>query len=169
MATTANPRRVRVPYAHRPEALAGLTAKDLIGTVNPFGPAGANITQEATLWEAVIRLLTHHTRHLVVVDDQRHYRGLLSDRHLVATSPVDEKALQRRYVKEVTGLDRPMLMPGTRITTIAQLLTTHDVDALPVIGEHGTVVGVVTRAALVQALADHGPVGPSTNGFPVAR
>src|SRR5438874_2316934 len=115
MSTTANPRRIRVPYAHRPEALAELTAKDLIGVVSPFGPAAASITQEATLWEALIRLLTHHTRHLVVLDEQRHYRGLLSDRHLAA-SPIDEKALRRRHVKEFTGLDRPILMPGTGIT-----------------------------------------------------
>ena len=86
-----------------------------------------------------------------------------------AASPIDEKALRRRHVKEFTGLDRPILMPGTGITTIAQRLTTQDVDALPVIGEHGTVVGVVTRAALVQAVADHGPVGPSMNGFPLAE
>ncbi|GAA1899226.1 CBS domain-containing protein [Streptantibioticus ferralitis] len=153
MTMTANARRVRVGHQQPVRPLAELTAADLVG------PVGAAIGEDATLWEALRRFLTQHTRHLAVVDGRRRYRGLLSDRHLAARAPFDERSLRSLRVRDIGCLDRPALAPGTSLTAVARLLTDYEADALPVVDAHGEVLGVVTRDIVVRALADRGPDG----------
>ena len=149
---TANPFRVGARYEHRPQALADLTAMDLIG------PGSVLIREDATLWDALERFLTHHTRHLVVIDHHRRYRRLLSHRHLLGQVPLDARALQHSHVRDPRHLDRPALPPGAGLTAVAQSLHEYEVDAAPVIEPGGRLLGAATRAGVVRAVAEHGPV-----------
>ncbi|MDF3292640.1 CBS domain-containing protein [Streptomyces silvisoli] len=144
----------RTNNSHQPQTLAQLTAVDLVG------PVSATIRDDATLWEALERFLLHHTRHLAVVDSYGRHRGVLSDGNLLLDESLDVPSLRHRRVSDVNWLDRPTVGPDTGITRIAELLTLYECDALPVIDHHGQMLGVVTRADVVRALADHGPLAP---------
>lgn len=141
----------RVPDARRPEVLAELTVADVMRQ------SKGRVSDEATLWDALERFLTYHTRHLVVVDRERRFQGVLTDRHLLTFGLLDEARLRRVRVSDVPCLTWPVLEPGTSLTGAAQRLTECEADAAPVLDEHERVLGVITRADVVAALADHGP------------
>jgi CBS domain-containing protein len=134
------------------------------GTFVP--PGGARISDDATLWGALERFLLHHTRNLVVVDHEGRYQGTLTDRHLLFPGPLGERALQRLRVADLPCLTWPVLAPATSLTAIAQLLTECRSDAAPVLDD-GHVLGVVTRAEVLAALADHGPLARPAAGTAV--
>lgn len=143
----------RVPRGRRPEVLAALTAADLMR------PAGARIGSDASLWDALNRFLRQHTRQLVVVDHAGAYQGVLTDRHLISPGPLDEASLQRRRIADLPCVTWPRLEPDSSLTAVAQLLTECDADAAPVLDEDGRLLGIVTRADVVRAVADHGAPG----------
>jgi CBS domain-containing protein len=87
-------------------------------------------------------------RHLVVVDEKQHLVGILSNRDLLA-------ALGKARGKPVRVADAMTANPRSIGATdparkAAALMLEHKIGSLPVVGEDGQLVGIVTETDFLQ-------------------
>ncbi|RIK45152.1 MAG: hypothetical protein DCC55_00425 [Chloroflexi bacterium] len=155
-------------FAQGPEPPhTGATVADLMYTDVPtVGP-------QAQL-EAIVRALeVSRRRRVVVVDEGRRVLGIITDGDLLRRSQQTPPAgLITRLRNLVTGRqDRPPLLPDAGVTA-AHLMTTpvitihtdtplgealrlmlaHQIKRLPVVDEHGRLVGMLGRTSLLRGL-----------------
>ena len=104
-----------------------------------------------TLWDAWQLLFVSGLRHLVVIDDAGACLGVLSDRNILSEVPMTAEHLQNRQVTEVLARV-PMLAtkPDSSPKEAAELMTSHAVEALPVLDGINRLVGIVTESDLVR-------------------
>lgn len=107
-----------------------------------------------TLWDAWQLLFVSGLRHLVVLDTDGHCRGTLNDRSILADVPVTPDHLKTRVVGDVAQRG-PVISarPTDHPRSIATVMTTNAIEAVPVLEDDGRVVGIVTEADLVHWLA----------------
>jgi CBS domain-containing protein len=108
-----------------------------------------------SLWRAMDRFLATGLRHLVVLDDSDVVIGILDDRMVVSEWARDALGLHRRTVGEIMRANPTRSVAVTRSTPLheaARLMLERRIDALPVIGNDGHVVGVLTSSDLMRTL-----------------
>jgi CBS domain-containing protein len=110
------------------------------------------IQTSESLWSAVERFLATGVRHLVVLSGHRCV-GVISDRHVIGAWPFDPLGMRRRRVGEVLREEFPAVVPACPLALAAELMVEHHVDALPVVDDEATVVGVLTSSDVVRAVA----------------
>ena len=117
------------------------------------------IPPEAELWEARATMVAHHVHHLLV-EDRGRVVAIVSDRDIAhrlghATdhdaSRREEEAFHRR-VLQVAAFRMFTIAVDAPIETAAAMLIEHEVSALPVVGDSGDVVGIVTSGDLLRGL-----------------
>jgi len=128
----------------------------------------------ATVKEVACILLQHHISALPVVDDAGKVIGMVSEGDLMRRADLgterqrswwlaalfaEEAALAAEYVKahsrkvaDVMSKRVVAASPDTPLNEIAGLLERHSIKRVPII-ENGALVGIVSRANLIQALA----------------
>jgi CBS domain-containing protein len=112
-----------------------------------------------SLWRAMDRFLATGLRHLVVLDETDVVIGILDDRAVVSAWARDALGLHRRSVGELiraTPTRAVAVTRGTQLREAARLMLERGVDALPVVGDDGRVVGVLTGSDLVRTLVSAG-------------
>jgi CBS domain-containing protein len=123
-----------------------------------------------SLWRAMDRFLATGLRHLVVLDDSDVVIGILDDRAVVSEWARDALGLHRRTVGEVMRANPTRAVavtPGTAVREAARLMLERRVDALPVVGTDGHVIGVLTGSDLVRTLLtapEHGDTVSRASG-----
>ena len=130
------------------------------------------VNVDATVQEAASTLATNHISAVPVVDRQGKLAGIVSEGDLIRRSEIGtERSLSwwhalstnRRLAKEsvrshsrrVTDVMTTNIIsvkPDSTLGEIASLLETNRIKRVPVV-QDGTVVGIVSRANLVEALA----------------
>jgi CBS domain-containing protein len=113
-----------------------------------------------TLWDAWQLMFVSGLHHLAVVREGRCV-GVISDRTLLADLPLTAEHLGRRRVHEVvprTGL--PALSPDDEAARAARLMAQYGVEAVPVVDDIGRLLGLVTLADVVAAVAQAVPAVP---------
>lgn len=108
-----------------------------------------------SLWRAMDRFLATGLRHLVVLDDSDVVIGILEDRSVVAEWARDALGLHRATVGQLVRSIPQRAVAVSRDTLVqdaARLMIERDVNALPVVGADGHVIGVVTGTDLVRVL-----------------
>jgi CBS domain-containing protein len=111
-------------------------------------------------------LAEHHVSALPVLDEDDRVIGVVSERDLLGKlrGPTRRRARwwQRRRTRDdlrrATGDTVGAVMttgavtiePRARLAEAARLMTEHDVKRLPVVDEHGELVGIVSRADLLK-------------------
>lgn len=78
-------------------------------------------------------------RHLPVVDDHGKLVGVLSDRDLIAASK------RHRKVADLMTRDVITIRPEAPAYEAATLMLDHRIGSVPVVDDHGTLVGLVTQ------------------------
>lgn len=114
-----------------------------------------------SLWRAMDRFLATGLRHLVVLDESDVVVGVLDDRAVVSEWARDALGLHRRTVGALMRAATTRTIAVTRGTPVqeaARLMLERRVDALPVVGSDGRVVGVLTGSDLVRTVVS-GPGG----------
>jgi CBS-domain-containing membrane protein len=129
----------------------------------------------ASVQEVADVLLTNHISALPVVDDHGELIGIISEGDLIRRAELgterrrswwleifageSKEALAIEYVKshgskvgDVMTRDVITATPGTSLRDVAALLEKNRIKRVPII-ERGKIVGIVSRANLVQALA----------------
>lgn len=116
----------------------------------------------------------HHISAVPVIDDDRHVLGVISETDLLGKE--SQQALpagnhpwlgprRRRLRAKATARRAHELMtapaltigPDETVPTAARMLQRHDITRLPVVDEHGTLVGIVSRHDLLRLFvrSDH--------------
>lgn len=110
-----------------------MTVADLMST--------ALLTVKATesLTEAHCDMELGLVRHLPVVDDRGKLVGMLSDRDLRSGSK------RHHNVADLMTRDVITIRPEAPAYEAAQLMLDHRIGSVPVVDEHGSMVGVVTQ------------------------
>lgn len=135
----------------------------------------------ATVFEAAQLLLGMRISALPVVDGDGKLVGLLSEADLIHRAEIgSEKQMSRwsrlfadggqmardflkahgRTVADVMSRKVVTATEDTDLSTVAGLMDEHRIKRLPVVRD-GRVVGIVSRANLLQALVSQAPAGPS--------
>ena len=129
-------------------ALTTLTARDLMGRVGPEVHIGAS------LQEVVDRFLTGPSRHLIVVDDDRHCLGILGPRHVAQAHSGNPRSDAEIPVKDLGYAPWIAVRPDDDLRTCARTLTEQHLDAVPVVDDDARAIGVVTAVDITRAVAD---------------
>ena len=116
------------------------------------------IRTDADYKAAVDLMRQHAVHHVPVLDQDGSLAGILAERDLLLAAT---RFLQSGVeVGEVMHRDVVTVTPDTRLEHAAALMSMHKIGGLPVVGEAGAVVGVITETdmlvAFIEALA-HDP------------
>ncbi|CAN5883489.1 CBS domain-containing protein [soil metagenome] len=110
-----------------------MTVADLMST------ALLTVTATESLTEAHSEMELGLIRHLPVVDGRGKLVGMLSDRDLRAASKRAHK------VSDLMTRDVITIRPEAPAYEAAQLMLDHRIGSVPVVDDHGALVGVVTQ------------------------
>jgi CBS domain-containing protein len=112
-----------------------------------------SIAQDASIDEAWTLFEQQHLHHLPVVN-KKQLVGILSDRDLLrfAVSNSRDKKLGNYPVARIMQPRVFSAQADTEIRAIAEVMTRHRFNAMPIINEKSEVVGVVTRADILRSL-----------------
>jgi CBS domain-containing protein len=92
-------------------------------------------------------------RHLVVVDSDGRFAGLLTDRAVAAEWARNPLAFERCAVSTVVAADGACVPPHTELSQAAGAMRATGVDAVAVVGPGNEPVGIVTATDLIAAVA----------------
>ncbi len=112
------------------------------------------VPPELTLDVAHRVMESHRIRHLVVVQHGK-VVGILSDRDVLLSATVDTHGgitVPRSPLGAAMTTEPVTCEPDTTIATLARLMTERKIDAVPVIGSAGRLVGLVTSTDLLLLL-----------------
>lgn len=126
-----------------------LTARELMST--PVQTVDA----DASMAEAWALMLEGGHRHLAVCSQGR-CCGVLDDRTLFAHWPSGPFDLEALRVRALLRPRTSCVLPSSSAATVASIMVTEDVDAVPVTDDAGHLVGIVTGRDLAAAVAEHG-------------
>jgi acetoin utilization protein AcuB len=114
-----------------------------------------------TIWHAVDRFVATGLHHLVVLDPEDEFVGVLDDRGVLAEWPLDAAGMHHRTIGELLrspdtlGAARvPRTHPTESLRRAGLLMLDLSVDALAVVDDFGRVVGIVTSTDLIRSLVD---------------
>lgn len=111
------------------------------------------------LFSAVELMAEKGVRHVLVIEEG-HLRGILSNRDIVRATMLNSERtldLHGTTIKQVmTKGPLETIPPLAAITEAAAKLVDHKISALPVIGDAGQVVGILTTDDTLRAVALEG-------------
>jgi acetoin utilization protein AcuB len=114
-----------------------------------------SVGPDASIWSAWSVMMNTGLRHLIVVVDGR-VVGVVDDRNVLAEWPMGPLAVRRRHVRELMRSSIACVLPDTDVRTVAALMIRDGIDAVPVVAENGTALGIVTGSDLAVAVVEHG-------------
>lgn len=118
----------------------------------------------APVSEALALMREHNVRRLPVVIDTGELRGIITQGDIrgadllrvAGMDPFDiADALRRVKVYEVMSEDPITVSPETSLREAALLMIENKIGGLPVVDEHGAVVGIITESDLFEALVQN--------------
>ena len=108
------------------------------------------------LGKVVETLLHHHVTGLPVVDDKRHVIGFISEQDCIHSLLVTNYHCEGDPTVDDVMFKTPLtISPDVSVVDIAQILGRDKPKVYPVVDE-GRLVGIVTRTAILTALARNG-------------
>jgi len=127
----------------------------------------ATVLANASMAEIVSLLVSNVQRRVIVVNEQRHVVGLITDGDLIKRAMPTERSgiiqalsrhgpvkkdLGHRTANQVMTTPVITVTPETLLPEALQLLLKHRVKRLPVVNETGQLLGLVGRGGILQAL-----------------
>ena len=112
--------------------------------------APVTINSYQRLWEGLLRLQRRRVDTLVVVDDNGTYQGVVTLWDLETHRKEDDTI----KISELMREDYPTLTESTDLNTAISVLRSQNLSSLPVLSEKNKLVGVLTRAGLIEMIAD---------------
>ena len=104
-------------------------------------------------YKTALKLMQEHTLHHVpVLNAAGQLAGIVAERDLLIAAM---RYLQSTVeVSEIMHRDVVTVTPDTPVTTAAMLMLNHKIGGLPVMGEHGRVIGVITESDIFRAFVE---------------
>ncbi|WP_228992439.1 CBS domain-containing protein [Streptomyces sp. DH8] len=120
------------------------TAAD--GTVaDAMGTAGPQVCDDMTVEVVLSVMASARTEHLLVCDDSGLCTGLVTQDQLTAARD-DPAYTDRTRLRDVLGDRGPFTSPVATMAEAGRMMRYSHVDALPVVDEHGSALGVLALA-----------------------
>jgi CBS domain-containing protein len=162
------------PAARRPTAKAAARApvygvRTAAQVMNRCPPV---VDQNTSVWGAWGRLHGPDNRHLVVVDRRLHPLGVLEARDLALRWPPGPFDAHRLPIRQLLDSSvRPQARREDAVATVARVMLTARVDAVPIVDDDGRLVGLITARDCVELVAFHAVVtpGPAQDGRQATR
>ncbi len=128
-------------YQHQSKSFE--TAKKRIYAKDIMSSPVHSIQKTAPIDEAIKELKKFGFRHLVVVEGNATFVGLLSDRELLMAQASDscEKIMVPKII---------VAMQTARIPDIAHIMLQEKINALPIIDDHYQLVGIITQTDILK-------------------
>ena len=117
------------------------------------GQSVHSIGPSATLQEVVDRLVQHNCGSLLVVDEQKQLRGIITERDILRAAAVVKRPLDSCQVQDHMSVDLLVGSPTDSLGDAMGWMTDNRVRHLPVIAEE-KLVGIVSIGDLVKAHHD---------------
>jgi CBS domain-containing protein len=117
-----------------------------------FVPADATVREAATT-------MAEHDIGAVLVGSAERPEGILTDRDIILRVVVEGRDLTDLRVRDAMSSTLFTCRADDPVEVAAKRMEEHQVRRLPVVGEDGTVVGIVVRSDLVRAIADETEAG----------
>ncbi len=114
------------------------------------------ITSDDNLQDAYEIMTEWEIRHLPVMEGEE-LVGILSDRDVLLRSKLDvdgDLAVPNQSVSEAMTRLPIVCSPQESIAEIGQAMLDHKIDSVPIVGNDGELVGLVTSSDLIQLLID---------------
>ncbi|MFJ4842254.1 CBS domain-containing protein [Streptomyces sp. NPDC088746] len=118
---------------------AGSTVADAMDT------AGPQVCDDMTVEVALSVMASARTGHLLVCDDSGLCGGLVTQARLAAVRESSAYS-DRVQLRDILGDRGPFTSPVTTMAQAGHMMRYSDVDALPVVDEHGNALGVLALA-----------------------
>src|SRR6266545_4095707 len=140
-------------------------------------PSVPTVAPETPLDEVVGKLVRAPLRRVLVVDAQRHVGGIITDAYLIERVMGGARAgllqvlrshmpflssddtvrsalaeLHAQRAQDVMRRDPVVIAASATIVAAIQVMLEHHIKRLPVVDQHGRLVGIVDRQALLRAL-----------------
>ena len=118
----------------------------------------ASLTPETTLDEAWGMICEHRFRHIPIVSSEGKLVGIISDRDLLlraALISASDTVFQEQAGNTIADIMKTQILtatPSTEIHQIARVMFEKKVGAMPILNEHGNLVGMITRSDILRAL-----------------
>lgn len=121
---------------------------------------------EATLSDAWELIRTKRFRHIPVVSSKNKLVGIISDRDLLLEAGIagDTVPPQGHAVPvhtTIQGLIRRKVLtasPDTSIREIARILLEERIGSMPIVGNKGVLVGIITRSDILRTIINNAPL-----------
>ena len=101
------------------------------------------------LWEAVRRMQRWRVDTLMVIDEDQKFRGVMT----LWDMGIHLKKDETLRVEELIDPEYPVLKESADLSEAVAILFNHNRSTLPIVDEEGSLVGVLTRAGLVEMIA----------------
>lgn len=112
----------------------------------------------AHAWQTLLR---SHIRQAPVLDDDERLVGLVGERNLLTALNVDAGQVRDVLTRQVRDVMRtPVVAAGplTDIRRIARVMLERDVDGVPVVTDHGVLLGFISRSDILRAVVSDPPL-----------
>jgi len=120
-----------------------------------FVPADATVREAATT-------MAEHDVGAVLVGSAERPEGILTDRDIILRVVVEGRDLTDLRVRDAMSSSLFTCRADDPVEAVAKEMEEHQVRRVPVLGDDGTVVGIVVRSDLVRVVADEPePASPS--------
>ena len=120
-----------------------------------FVPADATVREAATT-------MAEHDVGAVLVGSAERPEGILTDRDIILRVVVEGRDLIDLRVRDAMSSSLFTCRADDPVEAVAKEMEEHQVRRFPVLGDDGTVVGIVVRSDLVRVVADEPePASPS--------
>ena len=116
-----------------------------------YGPA-VTVEETQSLWDAWQLMFVAGLRSLAVIGKTGACVGVIGDRTILAELPLTEEHLSGRSVGDVMSTPG-VVTPASTTHDAAELMSRQAVGAIPVVGEDGRLMGLLTDGDLVAWLA----------------
>lgn len=115
------------------------------------------LKEDATINDAWHEITLSGYHHLPVTNDQLEILAIVSDRDLMHALIGDPAV---RHNKVLPYASRPVLCvhKETDIRQVSNILFQYNIGALPVVGEHNILTGIITRTDILKLLSHYGPM-----------
>ena len=125
------------------------------------------LSPETTLEKAWELIRDHRFRHVPVLSREKKLVGIISDRDIlreaarigdIITPPKDEGPREEGTVCRLMKTKVLTAGPNTQIREIARAMFMERIGAMPIVDDHDTLVGIITRSDILRALITHAPL-----------
>ncbi len=111
------------------------------------------VLPSSTVHDAAVQMKEHHIGSVLIVEEDRKLRGILTDRDIVMTIAADSKDAKSTQVRDVMTADPVTINADADVDSALRVMNREHVRRLPVT-ENGRLVGLLSSADLAAEIRE---------------